>query len=56
MEFAGVPNGYAKTVSANEHLQGSRSGAGGEQVSVLLIADPGEPAALAVTALAEIPQ
>lgn len=47
MEFAGVPSGYAETVSANEHLQGSRSGAGGEQVSVLLIADPGEPAALA---------
>lgn len=34
-------------MKANEHLQGGRSGAAGEQVSVLLIADPGEPAALA---------
>ncbi|GAB38109.1 MULTISPECIES: hypothetical protein [Gordonia] len=34
-------------MTANEHLQAGHSGAAGEQVSVLLIADPGEPAALA---------
>lgn len=47
LEFGLRPSGYAKAVKANEHLQGGRSGAAGEQVSVLLIADPGEPAALA---------
>lgn len=40
-------SGYVKAVMANEHVRGGRSGAGGEQVSVLLIADPGEPAEIA---------
>jgi uncharacterized membrane protein len=34
-------------VKANEHLQEGRSGAAGEQASVLFIADPGKPAAVA---------
>jgi hypothetical protein len=47
LEFGGRVSGYVKAVTANEHVQGRRSGAAGEQVSVLLIADPGEPAAIA---------
>ncbi|MDI9954352.1 hypothetical protein [Rhodococcus sp. IEGM 1305] len=34
-------------MKANEHLQEGRSGAAGEQASVLFIADPGKPAAVA---------
>ncbi|WP_213934840.1 hypothetical protein [Rhodococcus sp. B50] len=43
-------------MTANEHVQGSRSGTGGEQVSVLLIADPGEPAALAERIAEDLPE
>ncbi|EKT76277.1 hypothetical protein WSS_A43570, partial [Rhodococcus opacus M213] len=52
-EFGGRPSGYAKAV--NEHLEG-QSGAAGEQVSVLFIADPGTPAALAERIAEYLPQ
>ena len=42
-------------VKANEQLQG-QSGAAGERVSVLLIADPGEPAALAQSVAERLPE
>lgn len=54
LEFGGRPSGYAKAV--NEHLQEGQSGAAGEQVSVLLIADPGTPAALAERIADYLPQ
>ncbi|MFF2112469.1 hypothetical protein [Rhodococcus koreensis] len=40
----------------NEHLRGGPSGAAGEQVSVLFIADPGTPAALAERIAESLPQ
>ncbi|QSE92300.1 hypothetical protein JWS13_28595 [Rhodococcus pseudokoreensis] len=40
----------------NEHLQGVQSSAAGEQVSVLFIADPGTPAALAERIAEYLPQ
>jgi len=43
-------------VDANEHPGGGQSGAEGEQVSVLLIADPGTPAALAERIAEYLPQ
>jgi uncharacterized membrane protein len=43
-------------VKANEHFQGERSGAAGEQASVLLIADPGKAAALAERIAEYLPQ
>ncbi|MFC9357406.1 hypothetical protein ACFTZB_12635 [Rhodococcus sp. NPDC057014] len=43
-------------MTANEHVQAGRPGAAGEQVSVLLIADPGEPAALAERLAESLPQ
>ncbi len=55
-EFGGRPGGYAKTVKANEHLQGGQSGAAGEQASVLFIADPGKPVALAERIAEHLPQ
>ncbi len=54
LEFGGRPSGYAKAV--NEHLQGVQSSAAGEQVSVLFIADPGTPAALAERIAEYLPQ
>ncbi|ABG98486.1 conserved hypothetical protein [Rhodococcus jostii RHA1] len=56
LEFGGRPSGYAKAVEANEHLRGGQSGAAGEQVSVLFIADPGTPAALAERVAEHLPQ
>lgn len=56
LEFGLRPSGYAKAVKANEHLQGGQSGADGEQVSVLFIADPGTPAALAERIAEYLPQ
>lgn len=43
-------------MDANVHLQGGQSGAAGERVSVLLIADPGEPAALAESVAERLPE
>ena len=40
----------------NEHLQGGQSSSAGEQVSVLFIADPGTPAALAERIAEYLPQ
>ncbi|MDH6286307.1 putative membrane protein [Rhodococcus opacus] len=40
----------------NEHLQGGQSNSAGEQVSVLFIADPGTPAALAERIAEYLPQ
>ncbi|MFC9763403.1 hypothetical protein [Rhodococcus jostii] len=43
-------------MTANEHLQGGQTGAASEQVSVLLIADPGKPAALAERVAGYLPE
>ncbi len=56
LEFGFRPSGYARAVKANEHVQAGRPGAAGEQVSVLLIADPGEPAALAERIAESLPE
>jgi len=45
-----------KAVKTNKHFQGERSGAAGEQASVLLIAEPGKATALAERIAKYLPQ